>query len=77
MGGGGGLTCMPENAQAEINAWTSLYGDLTQAREAAAQRAFPLVAKAIAMQQAGVILMESDPDIINQRIQEVDPASLR
>ena len=77
MGGSGGSTCMPENAQQEIEAWDTLYADLSEARAAVENRTFPLMAKGLAMQQAGVIAMETDPDILNQRIQEVDPASLR
>ena len=77
MGGSGGSTCMPESAQLEIEAWNTQFLDLYEARVRVTNASFPLMAKAIAMQQAGVILMESDPDIINERVKDIDLASLR
>jgi len=68
---------MPENAQDEISQWLDLYNDLQNSTFHCTQTQMQLLAKGLAMQQAGVISMDNDPDRIFQQLKEQDKASLR
>jgi len=68
---------MPEAQQTEITSFLELYVTRGNAVHHARQCEMACLAKGIAMQQAGVVEMDNDPDRIYDVIQGMDTASLR
>lgn len=68
---------MPENARDQISEFQVGLAEIQTARIQADHLNFSLMAKGMAMQQAGVIPMDMDPESVGQRILEIDLDSLR
>ncbi len=68
---------MSENANDEVQQFLGLYNELQNAENHFEQTQMQCLAKSMAMQQAGVIEMDSNPDRIWEAIKRMDTASLR
>jgi len=65
------------NAIAECAEYRVLYGDWVSTLEGATHQNLAMMAKALAIQQAGVIPMHTDPEWVMETINSMDMESLR
>ncbi len=68
---------MPENATDEIKQYAALYSNLITGRKTCLEIEMQLRAKALAMQAAGFVAPDSDPDTFYEKLDQVDQESLR
>ncbi len=68
---------MPENAQDAVREFGTLYSNLLTGRKACLEIDMQLRAKALAMQAAGFVAPENDPDTFYEKLDQIDQESLR
>ena len=77
MGGHGDGTCMSEDAQELVKSFQRDYDLLEQRRELVNETTLELMVRASQMSASGLLVPETNPDVIIDNLNLVDPASLR
>ncbi len=68
---------MPENSQDQIREYGTIYSNLITGRKACLELEMQCRVKALAMQAAGFVAPDSDPDTFYEKLDEVDQDGLR
>lgn len=77
MGGAGGFTCMSDDAQREIKEFIEMHNNCGNLEIEAERMRMGLLAKAMAMANAGIIPHHADPDQIIEDLKAAPWESLR